>query len=307
METVVNFIKQYVINPILAITLVDILDIVLLAFLFYFVYRFIRDRRAGKVALGVLLILFILIISSAFEMHAINFVLENFYQVGIMALLIVFQPELRAALEKVGATPMAGLKNIAEQKDAEQTAEAISAIADAACALSREKTGALIVIERSTKLGEYIKSGVVVNAQISSFLLRNIFFNKAPLHDGAVIVRDYRVYAAGCFLPLSTHTDIVKDLGTRHRAAIGMSEISDAVVIVVSEETGTISLAYEGTLRRNFSYRTLKQALLSILDPGGNTKGQGGGRPHLRFGRNKTENVSTSGDRQNEQSQAKEE
>ena len=176
METVTNFITQYVINPVLAITLVDILDIVLLAFLFYFVYRFIRDRRAGKVALGVLLILFILIISSAFEMHAINFVLKNFYQVGIMALLIVFQPELRAALEKVGATPMAGLKNISEQKDAEQTVEAVNSVADAVCALSREKTGALIVIERSTKLGEYIKSGVVVNAQISPFLLRNIFF-----------------------------------------------------------------------------------------------------------------------------------
>lgn len=298
METVTNFIMQYVINPILGITLVDILDIVLLAFLFYFVYRFIRDRRAGKVALGVLLILFILIISSAFEMHAINFVLKNFYQVGIMALLIVFQPELRAALEKVGATPMAGLKNIGEQKDAEQTVEAVNSIADAVCALSREKTGALIVIERSTKLGEYIKSGVVVNAQISSFLLRNIFFNKAPLHDGAVIIRENRVYAAGCFLPLSTNTDIVKDLGTRHRAAIGMSEISDAVVIVVSEETGTVSLAYEGTLRRNFTFRTLKQALLSILDPSGGAKGQGTGRPHLRFGRGKTDHSADHGDRQ---------
>lgn len=306
METVTNFIKQYVINPIMAITLVDILDIVILAFLFYFAYRFIRDRRAGKVALGVLLILFILIISSAVEMHAVNFVLKNFYQVGIMALLIVFQPELRAALEKVGATPMAGLKNIAEQKDAEQTAEAINSIADAVCALSREKTGALIVLERSTKLGEYIKSGVVVNAQISSFLLRNIFFNKAPLHDGAVIIRENRVHAAGCFLPLSTHTDIVKDLGTRHRAAIGMSEISDAVVIVVSEETGTISLAYEGTLRRNFTYRTLKQALLSILEPGGNSKGQGGGRPHLRFGRNKAENASAPDGQKNAEFRKKE-
>ncbi|MBQ2767610.1 MAG: diadenylate cyclase CdaA [Clostridia bacterium] len=296
MESVMHFITQYIVNPILDITLIDIIDIVLLAFVFYYVYRFIRDRRAGKLAIGVILIIVILIISSALQMHAIKFVLQNFYQVGIMALLIVFQPELRAALEKVGATPMTGLKNIGEQKDAEQILSAVEAITDAACALSREKTGALIVIERSTKLGEYIKSGVVVNAQISPFLLRNIFFNKAPLHDGAVIIRDYRVYAAGCFLPLSTHTDIIKDLGTRHRAAIGMSEISDAPVIVVSEETGVISIAYEGTLRRNFSYRTLKQELLTILEPGSSTKGQGSGRTHhLRLGR--TKNIDTQNER----------
>ncbi|MBR7183988.1 MAG: diadenylate cyclase CdaA [Clostridia bacterium] len=281
MGSVAQFLNQYVITPIREITLVDLLDIVILAVLIYYVYRFIWDRRAGKLAVGVALIIVILIISSALEMHALNFILQNFYQVGIIALLIIFQPEMRAALEKVGATPMTSLKNIGEQKDTEQIIEAIEAITEAACDLAREKTGALIVIERSTKLGEYIKSGVVINAQVNAFLLRNIFFNKAPLHDGAVIIRDYRVYAAGCFLPLSTQTDIVKDLGTRHRAAIGMSEISDAPVIVVSEETGTISLAYEGALKRNFNYSTLKQELLQILDPAAGTKSQS----HRRFGR----------------------
>ena len=281
MGSVAQFLNQYVITPIREITLVDLLDIVILAVLIYYVYRFISDRRAGKLAVGVALIIVILIISSALEMHALNFILQNFYQVGIIALLIIFQPEMRAALEKVGATPMTSLKNIGEQKDTEQIIEAIEAITEAACDLAREKTGALIVIERSTKLGEYIKSGVVINAQVNAFLLRNIFFNKAPLHDGAVIIRDYRVYAAGCFLPLSTQTDIVKDLGTRHRAAIGMSEISDAPVIVVSEETGTISLAYEGALKRNFNYSTLKQELLQILDPAAGTKSQS----HRRFGR----------------------
>ena len=280
MEKVTQFINQYVISPIMDMTLVDLLDIVLLAMLIYYVYRFIWERRAGKLAVGVVLIIFILIISSALEMHAINFILQNFYQVGIMALLIIFQPELRAVLEKVGATSTTGLKSIAE-KSPEQISEAIDAITEAVCDLSREKTGALIVIERSTKLGEYIKSGVIINAQTSSHLLRNIFYNKAPLHDGAVIIRDFRVYAAGCFLPLSTQTDIVKDLGTRHRAAIGMSEASDAPVIVVSEETGTISVAYAGALKRNFNYSTLKQELQAILEPSSAAKGA----TYRRFGR----------------------
>jgi len=131
--------------------------------------------------------------------------------------------------------------------------------------MARTKTGALMVIERQTKLGDFIKTGVTINAQISSFLLRNIFFDKAPLHDGAVIIRSHHICAAGCFLPLSTTEDIIKDLGTRHRAAIGASEASDAIVIVVSEETGTISMAINGTLKRNYNYNLLKQELLQLL------------------------------------------
>ena len=141
----------------------------------------------------------------------------------------------------------------------------IEVICNAVSDLSRDKIGALIVIERSTKLGEYIKSGVVVDAEISSHIIKNIFFNKAPLHDGAVIIRDKRVYAAGCFLPLSTRTDINLDLGTRHRAAIGLSEISDAIIIVVSEETGSISVALDGNLTRNYNYTSLKQELNTML------------------------------------------
>ena len=143
----------------------------------------------------------------------------------------------------------------------------IDAICAAASDLSREKVGALIVIERSTKLGEYIKSGVLIDAVISPHILRNLFFNKAPLHDGAVIIRNSRICAAGCFLPLTTQEDLDKDLGTRHRAAIGMSEISDAVVIIVSEETGTISLSVDGNLKRNYNYSSLKQELNVLLTP----------------------------------------
>lgn len=251
------------------ITLVDILDIALLSVLLYAVYRFMRDRRAGKLALGLLLFIAVLIVSSLLNMHAIRFIFENFYQIGLLAVVIVFQPELRAGLEKMGTTPFSGLKGLAptDTKEIANVSADIDVICEAVCDMARSKTGALIVVERSTKLGEYIKSGVLVNAQMSPFLLRNIFFNKAPLHDGAVIIRGHRIFAAGCFLPLSTKEDIVQSLGTRHRAAIGMSEASDAVVIVVSEETGTISVATEGSLKRNFNYNSLKQELLKLLAP----------------------------------------
>lgn len=248
------------------ISWIDILDILVLTLLLHMAYKFMRDRRAGKLALGVMIFLGILILSSVLQMHAIQFIFRNFYQIGLLAVVIVFQPELRAGLEKMGNTPFSGLKNFtSETKEIANISADIDVICEAACDMARTKTGALIVLERSTKLGEYIKSGVLVNAQMSSFLLRNIFFNKAPLHDGAVIIRGHRIFAAGCFLPLSTKDDIVQDLGTRHRAAIGLSECSDAVIIVVSEETGAISIAADGELKRNYNYNSLKQDLLKFL------------------------------------------
>lgn len=249
------------------IKFVDMLDILLLSVLLYLAYKFMRERRAGKLALGLLIFIGVLVVSSVLEMHATQFIFQNIYQIGFLALVIVFQPELRAGLEKMGTTPFSGLKGLApsDTKEIANITVDIDVICEAVCDMARSKTGALIVIERSTKLGEYIKSGVLVNAQMSPFLLRNIFFNKAPLHDGAVIIRGHRIFAAGCFLPLSTKDDIVQSLGTRHRAAIGMSEASDAVVIVVSEETGIISLATDGSLKRNFNYNSLKQELLKLL------------------------------------------
>ncbi len=254
-------------NIISTISIVDIIDIVIVSFFFYYIYKFIRERRAGKLAAGILILMLALLLSDVFEMHVLGFILSNVFQVGIIALIIVFQPELRSALEKVGEEPLRGLRNIGENKssNASQTMAVIGEITQAVCDMSFEKTGALIVIERSTRLGDIIKSGTVINANASSFLIRNIFFNKAPLHDGAMVIRDGRIYAAGCFLPLSTNDDIIKDLGTRHRAAIGMSENSDAVIIVVSEETGTISIAHEGQLKRNYSYNTLKKELKRLL------------------------------------------
>ena len=260
------FFNQYVVETVREVRIADVFDIFILGLILFFIYRFIRDRRAGKLMLGLVLILALYFLSSTFNMYALMFVFDNFLQVGIIAILIVFQPEMRAALEKVGGTTFLGLKSItSDSKELALLHERIESISSAAGDLSRDKVGALIVIERSTKLGEYIKSGVAIDSIISPYILRNIFFDKAPLHDGAVIIRGGRICAAGCFLPLSTNNDIDKDLGTRHRAAIGLSETSDAIVIVVSEETGVISMAINGELKRNYNYTSLKQELTSLL------------------------------------------
>ena len=180
----------------------------------------------------------------------------------------MFQPELRAALEKIGNAPITNIKSISnDSKSSSYVALAIGTITDTVCDLSEEKTGALIIIERDTKLAEYIKTGTLINAQLTSLLLKNLFFNKAPLHDGAVILRGFRLYAAGCILPLSRQTDIDENLGTRHRAAIGITEVSDSVAIVVSEETGKISIAVDGKLIQNFTQKTLKKELSKLLIP----------------------------------------
>ncbi len=266
METL-RQIFSHILNLIGSIRLVDIIDIAIVAILFYYIYKFIRERRAGKLAAGLIILIFALVLANTLQMHALGFLLENVFQVGMLAVVVIFQPELRSALEKVGAEPLKGLRGIAGESKTENTATLamIGEVTEAVCDMSMSKTGALIVIERTTKLGDIVSSGTEINANPSAFLIRNIFFNKAPLHDGAMVIRGGRIFAAGCFLPLSTNSEIIKDLGTRHRAAIGMSENSDAIVVVVSEETGNISMALEGQLRRSFSYNTLKEELTRLL------------------------------------------
>ena len=263
--------REYVFSPIADIRFVDLLDILLLALLFFAIYHFIKNRRAGKLMSGLLDIIALLVVSTAFQMHASKFILQNFYQVGMIAIIIVFQPELRAALEKVGNTPLSGFRNIGstETRDLAALNAGIDSICEAVCDMSLYKTGALIVIERSVKLGEYIKPSNEISAKLSSRLLQNIFYDKAPFHDGAVIIRDMQIYAAGCVLPLTAAENIDNSMGTRHRAAIGISEVSDAVVVVVSEETGIISIACEGQITRNYNYNTLKHALLALLSHNG--------------------------------------
>lgn len=269
-NAVVNFWETYVLAAFRQIGVIDIIDILILTVLFYYVYRFVQERRAGKLAVGLLLFVAVMGCAAFFNMRAIQFVLKNFYQLGVISLVIVFQPELRAALDKVGGiAPLTGLKSLGngENRDVAALTNAVESICEAVCDLSLDKTGALIVIERTTKLGEYIKPGDEVNANLSPLLLRNIFFNKAPLHDGALIIRDMRILAAGCVLPLSTNEEIDKNLGTRHRAGIGITEVSDALVVIVSEETGVISLANGGKLQRNHNYNSLKNELLKQLSP----------------------------------------
>lgn len=247
------------------IGIIDVIDILIVATILYYVYKFIRVRRAGKLALGLVLLLIAFVISRLAEMYALGFILSNIFQVGILALVVLFQPELRAALEKVGAQPLKGIKNLAEAGRTAEVTAMISAVSVAASDLASTKTGAIIVIERSTKLGDIVSSGTRINSDVSVPLLKNIFFNKAPLHDGAVIISQNKIHSAGCFLPVSANTDIHEDLGTRHRAAIGMSENSDAISIVVSEETGVISIALEGELKRGFDEESLKNQLMSML------------------------------------------
>ena len=255
-------------------SIVDVLDIVLVWVTFYMVYKFIKERRATKLAVGVMILFVLRFISEFFNLNALEFLLQNVLQVGLIALVVVFQPELRSALEKVGGEPLRSIKNLTDSKAIAEYNDVIANICEAVCDMALDRTGALIVVERFTNLDDFVKSGTEINASVKSYLLKNIFFDKAPLHDGAVIIRNTQIIAAGCFLPLSTNPDIVKDLGTRHRSAIGMSENSDAVVIVVSEETGTISVAQAGKLTRNLDYGKLQK----ILDDAMVTRGEKNGK-----------------------------
>lgn len=266
----IELVNRYVIGVVADMKFADFADIVILSIILFYVYKFIRQRRAVRLARGVLIVLAILLISVIFNMRALRFILENFVQVGMIAIIVIFQSDLRAALERFGSTNIKNFKGINES-DAKAIEYVAEIIADAAVTLSETKTGALIAIERSTKLGEHLSHGVILNADMSTLLIRNIFFNKAPMHDGAMIIRDRRVFAAGCYLPLS-NADVNKDLGTRHRAALGLSEVSDALVVVISEETGTISVALDGELQREFTKSTLKNEIMKRLLPADTAK-----------------------------------
>ena len=251
----------------------DVLDILLLAVLFFAVYRYVRDRRAGRLLVGVGLLIALFVASDMLGMYALRYLLGNFFGYSLIVVAIIFQPELRALLERVGSVsfrPLGRLKNLKNigtevRSRTSLTPAALDEIVLAAKHMSFSKTGALIAIERSIKIGEYAQSGTILNSDVSARLLQTIFHNMTPLHDGAVIIRDGRVFAAGCNLPLTHNTEPIKDLGTRHRAAVGASEDSDAVVIVVSEQTGIISLACNGELIRNLTSVSLRRHLAELL------------------------------------------
>ncbi|MBE6543995.1 MAG: TIGR00159 family protein [Ruminococcaceae bacterium] len=249
-------------------SLKDVIDILLVGVVLYLVFKFIRDRRAGKLIVGILILAVANFVCNMFELSALGYVLELVFENGILAVVILFQPELRSILEAVGGEPIKSIKrgiNMDQNKESTATLRTINEICDAVVDMAKTKTGALIVIERDVKLGDIAKSGEPVDAHITKHLIKNIFFKNSPLHDGAMVIRNNRVGAAGCLLPLSENLDIIRDLGTRHRAAIGMSEKSDAVVIIVSEETGNISVAVNGDITRNYVYATLSNYLKKML------------------------------------------
>lgn len=245
----------------------DVLDILTLTVIYFWIFRFIRQRRGARLLISIAGMVALMVVSTLLEMSAVSYILQSIFQVGFIALIILFQPELRSALERMSEEPFGGtfrfLRRRKNMKE-EEGAAMIKEICDAAADLSRSRTGALMVIERTAKLQDIISSGVTLDAKLSSYLLRNIFYLGAPMHDGAVIIREGRICAAGCFLPL-TEQYLDLNLGTRHRAALGMSEQSDAVVVVVSEETGSVSLAYDGRLVTDYTYPTLQKRLTDLL------------------------------------------
>ena len=245
----------------------DIVDILCLAALFFALYLFVRDRRAGKLLTGVVIVVAIFAVSELLEMYAIRYILDSFFAYGLIVLAIIFQPELRDALERVGNTSLRIGRFAGEKLGTDAEIEHMaSEISSAACALSSEGYGALIVLQRTTKLQDYMDKGEALDAKVSAKLLRNIFVNRSPLHDGAVIIDGDRIGAAACKLPLSDNEDVVRDLGTRHRAAVGITEVSDAMVVVVSEENGVISIAYGGALYRNYDNKNLHDALCKFMN-----------------------------------------
>ena len=250
----------------------DAVDIIIVAFLIYGVVKLVRETRAGQLVKGLFLLVILFIISSYFNLVMVSRVLAYFFQFAFVAILIVFQPEIRKALEQVGRNNVgqsiaAVVTGRDRSYDRAQIRKAINAVVDGVGILQQLKMGALIVFERKTKLGDIIETGTQINCEPSGQIVGNIFFNKAPLHDGAMIIRDGMIHAAGCILPLTKNTSVSAELGTRHRAALGVSEESDALVVVVSEETGQISVAVNGVLARRFTRDTLRDVLEGYLIP----------------------------------------
>lgn len=269
MDTIINYFRDFF-SMLPTIRLMDVVDILLVALVIYAIIIMIQTTGASRIAKSVLIILALTLVTQILNMYLMNYLLDKILEIGLIVLVVVFQPEIRRMLEKLGAK---NLREILSMKEEKREIDRVIEQTVTACeTLSKERTGALIVFERSTSLIDWQKSGTVIDAQVSSELLRNIFFTKAALHDGAVIIRDERLAAAGCVLPLTQNRNISSDLGTRHRAGIGMSEASDAVVVIVSEETGTISVAVGGMLKRHLAPKTLEKLLENELAPQEETK-----------------------------------
>lgn len=245
------------------IKITDIIDILIVAYGFYKTYELIKQTRAEQLVKGILILLFTLLISDIFNLYVVNWILRNTMTVGLIAIIVVFQPEFRRILENLGRTNLFN-KNGYREKD--EIIYIIEEVAQAGVSLSRQKIGALIVFERKTGLGEIIQTGTSLDATISRQLIINLFIPNTPLHDGAVVIRDNKIAAASCYLPLTENRSLNKELGTRHRAAIGVTEKSDSICFIVSEETGYMSIALDGKIYRDLTYdQTFKMLENSLI------------------------------------------
>lgn len=259
METISTALERSV-NYMMTIGIADIIDIVIVAYLLYKAIWFVRKTNSYNLAKGLAVLLIVLWISYIFNLKMINYLLRKAVELGLIAILILFQPELRRVLERMGSNFSSGRQAASNEMDT-AIAQTVLACSD----MSDSRTGALIIFERNVKLNDIMSTGTIIDSNTTAELLKNLFFNKAPLHDGAVVIRDGRIAAAGCVLPLTQNKNLSKDLGMRHRAGIGLSEQSDAVVVIVSEETGAVSVAMEGMLKRHLSPATLDKILRSEL------------------------------------------
>ena len=252
-------------NIIFRITINDVVDILIVAYIFYKMFMFIKDTRAAQVLKGILFLLVATELSNIFNLHTLYWLLVNTLQFGVIAALIIFQPELRAGLEHIGRTQFNFFGKSGINISEEALNKNIDEIVEALYSLSRQKIGALIIMERETKIGDIINTGTIIDGEVSRQLLINIFIPNTPLHDGAVVIRDNQIKAAACFLPLTQSKDLSKELGTRHRAAIGVSEVSDCISLIVSEETGDVSIAKSGKIYRGVSKERMSNILRSNL------------------------------------------
>ncbi len=263
---IIDFI--YLLKDVLDLTspwrvVVLILDIAIVSLLVFYIVKILRQTRAKQIVKGILMLFLLVIIAKIFNMVILNFILTNFITYGVILLIVVFQPEIRNVFEKIGRSKLVG---VFDMDDNIMIKHSISEIVKAVEIMSLKKIGALIVIERNTKISEVLKESVNLSAKVSSELIQNIFMPRTPLHDGAIVIDKSEILAAKCILPLASEVSVPKNLGTRHRAAVGITEISDALVIVVSEETGIISLVENGKLRRELTGDSLKELLLAKLD-----------------------------------------
>lgn len=273
-----NFLQMSM--PFIHLRLADILDIAILSVIIYNMLWMMRKTSSGRVLRGIVVLILAMWLTTYLQMTATSFLLDKAVEWGILVLVILFQPEIRRVLERVGSSRL-GLNFSANKASLMDVETAITQTTEAYTDLSRDKVGALMVFERNDLLDEVIKTGTALDCAVSSELLKNVFWNKAPLHDGAVIVRNGRIVGAGCMLPLSGNVNLSRDLGMRHRAGIGMSEHSDAVVVIVSEETGSISAAVGGMLKRHLAPETLERLLRNELTNDSQEERKSGQRPLL--------------------------